>query len=184
MREWALVRVDIPFTLKAHPTALQDGKFLVEFYTCHPGDKRYNAINQRYWLEYHPVREVAAPYRDKCAHLIRPSLTSAAYAITEGLKPFSQWVWLTNADTYITGPFKICSCKRQKTGDRISRDQWNTLSKFTHLFTNTILDLSLPNYSIHCCQYHKSFTSGSVAAKMDAHLASPSGTYLSTRAIA
>ena len=175
MREWGLVRIDIPLTLQAQPTALQDGKFLVEFYTCHPGDKRYNAANQRYWLEYHPVREVAAPYRDKCAHLVRPSPTSAAYAITEGLKPFSQWVRLTNADTYISGLFDFAVINGRKTRDRISREQWATLAKFTHLFTNTIPDLSLPDYSIHCCQYHTSFTSGAFAAKMDAFLASKPG---------
>ena len=50
--EWAVVRIDIPLSIKAHPAALQDGRFLAQFYTCHPAEKRDNAVNQRYWL-YH-----------------------------------------------------------------------------------------------------------------------------------
>ena len=175
MTEWALVRVDIPLSLQAHPSALQDGKFLVEFYTCHPADKKFNAINQRYWLEYHPTQEVAAPYRDRCAHLIRPSSQSEAYAIAEGLRPFRQWVRLTNADTYIIGPFDFAVVNGRKTRDRISLDKWEALSKFTHLFSNEIPDLSLPDYSIHCGQFHSSFRSGSIAARMDTYLASSPG---------
>ena len=92
MIEWALVQVYLQRPLQAHPVALQDGKFLVDFYTCHPADKKYNAINQRYWLEYHPILEVAGPYRNRCTHMIWPFAQSPSYAVAEGLRPFSQWV--------------------------------------------------------------------------------------------
>ena len=97
--EWALVRINLHLSVQAHPAALQDGRFLAQFYTCHPADKRYNAINQRYWLEYHPKFEVANPYCNKHTHMIRPSSQSEAYAKAEGLAPFSLWVRLANADT-------------------------------------------------------------------------------------
>ena len=45
MTEWALVRVDLQRSIQAHPAALQDGRFLVDFYTCHPADRRYNVSN-------------------------------------------------------------------------------------------------------------------------------------------
>ena len=48
MTEWALVRVDLQRSVQVHPSALQDERFLVAFYSCHPVDKRYNTINQRY----------------------------------------------------------------------------------------------------------------------------------------
>ena len=32
--EWALVRINLPLSVQAHPAALQDGRFLAQFYTC------------------------------------------------------------------------------------------------------------------------------------------------------
>ena len=86
---------------------MQDGRFLVEFYVGHPADKRYNAKNQRFWLEYHPIVEIANPHRNWTTHLIRPSDQSQAYAAKERLRLFRQWVRLTNADTYVCGPFEF-----------------------------------------------------------------------------
>ena len=51
--EWSLVRIPLTDSLSLHPSSMQDGKFLVEFYICHPDDKAFNGTNQRYWLEYH-----------------------------------------------------------------------------------------------------------------------------------
>ena len=65
MTEWALARVDLKRSVQAHPAALQDGQFLVDFYTCHPSDRYYNAINQCYWLEYHPALSIADPNNRK-----------------------------------------------------------------------------------------------------------------------
>ena len=174
MTEWALVRVDLQRSIQAHPSALQDGRFLVAFYTCHPADKRYNAINQRYWLEYHPTLEVANPYRSRCAHMIRPSSQSPSYALAEGLKPFSQWVRLTNADTFITGPFDFAIINGRKSRDRISEKQWTTLGKHNHLFTNETPPLDLPDYSVHCGQFHTSFHSVPINTRIAAYSASPS----------
>ncbi len=73
---------------KEHLSALQDGKFLVEFYTCHSNDKYFNAINQCYYLEYHPAQQSRYHTSDQLTHLIRPSASSAAYSASEGLAPF------------------------------------------------------------------------------------------------
>ena len=56
VKEWALICVDMLNSLKEHPYAPQDGKFLVEFPTCHYNNKYFNAINQSYWLEHHPLQ--------------------------------------------------------------------------------------------------------------------------------
>ena len=160
--------------MQAHPQALQDGRFLVEFYTCHPKDKRFNAINQRYWLEYHPVLEVAYPGRDKRTHMIRPAPESVEYAKAQGLKPFSQWVRLTNADTYICGPFEFATINGRRTRDRVSEEHWKLLREFGHLFTNETPCLDLPDYSIHCGQYHSTFECDRIHARVLAHLAHPS----------
>ena len=71
--EWHLAQVDISTTMREHPTAFQDGKFLVNFFTVHPADKYYNASNQCFWLEYHPILEEPNPHRQRSTHLIRPT---------------------------------------------------------------------------------------------------------------
>lgn len=172
--EWALVRVDLQRSVCAHPPALQDGRFLVDFYTCHPADKRYNAVNQRFWLEYHPTLEVANPYRDRCTHMIRPSAQSASYAIAEGLRPFSQWIRLTNADTFIVGPFDFAVINGRKSKDRVSLAEWKILHQFKHLFNNEAPCLDLPDYSVHCGQFHTSFLSKDINSRVAAYLTAPS----------
>ena len=172
--EWALVRIDLQLSIKAHPTALQDGRFLAQFYTCHPADKRYNAANQRYWLEYLPVLEVADPFRNKHTHLIRPSNESESYAVAEGLRPFSRWIRLTNEDTYVSGPFDFADVNGRRTRDRVPEAQWRILAKRTDLFSNEVPSLALPDYSIHFGQFHTSFTGHEIEARIDAYLANPS----------
>ncbi len=56
VREWRLVRVAFSSTMLLYPSALQDGRFLVEFYVAHPSDVRFNAINQCFWLQYRAMR--------------------------------------------------------------------------------------------------------------------------------
>ena len=153
---------------------MQDGKFLVEFYTCHPADKRYNAVNQRYWLEYHPKSQIADPFRNRTAHLVRPSSQSESYATAEGLEPFRQWVRLIHAETYITGPFDFSSINGRKSRDRVGHKQWRILSKLSHLFTNSVPPLDLPNYSVHCGQYHVTLTTQPITARVAAYEAHPS----------
>ena len=111
MVEWSLVRVALAESLSLHPNALQDGKFLVDFYICHPGDIYYNAVNQRYWLEYHPILDDNRPNHQATAHLIRPSAQSESYAVAEGLRPFHQWVRLINTDTLMVPVLAIVSPK-------------------------------------------------------------------------
>ena len=53
--EWTLVQANLAASLQVHPTTLQDGCVLADFYICHPSDKQYSVTNQRYWLHYHPV---------------------------------------------------------------------------------------------------------------------------------
>ena len=110
MIEWALFRVDLQRSVQMHPADLQDGRFIVDFYTCHPSDRCYNTINQRYWIKYHRAFSVADTHRKCSTHLKRPYVQSPEYGIAEGLCPFSQWVRLTNADTYISSIFNCYCC--------------------------------------------------------------------------
>jgi hypothetical protein len=57
-REWRLVRAAFEDSISLYPSSTQDGQFLFEFYICHPSDWRYNAINQRYWLQYHDLLDI------------------------------------------------------------------------------------------------------------------------------
>jgi hypothetical protein len=52
-QEWRLVRVAFQESMLLYPSCLQDGRFLVDFYICHPADSWYNAVNQCFWLQYH-----------------------------------------------------------------------------------------------------------------------------------
>ena len=106
--------------------------------------------------------------------MVRPTTRSEAYAKSEGFTPFSQWVRLTNADTFIVGPFDFAIVNGRKTKDRISVKHWKTLSKYKHIFTNEIPCLKLPDYSIHCGQFHTSFVSEPINTRIDALLALPS----------
>ena len=172
--EWVLVRVDLNLSVKAHPAALQDGRFLCQFYACHPADKRYNAINQRYWLEYHPKFEVANPYRNRHTNTIRPSSQSESYADAEGLAPFTQWLRMTNADTYIAGPFDFAEINGRKSRDRVPEDKWKLLSKFEHMFNNEVPSISLPDYSVHFGQFHTIYDVPEDNSRISAYLANPS----------
>jgi hypothetical protein len=59
--EWRLVRVAFSDSTSLSPSCLQDGQFLMEFYTLHHADVRFNASNQRYWLQYHSIGDIATP---------------------------------------------------------------------------------------------------------------------------
>ena len=172
--EWHLVQVDLTLSLQEHPSAFQDGKFLVNFFTCHPSDKFFNASNQRYWLEYHPKMEEPNPGRHRSTHLIRPTIQSPNYAVAEGLLPFRQWVRLTNADTYIAGPFDWALVNNRKSRDRVSTAHWKILGEYTALFSNAVPDISLPSYSIHYSQPHSSYESREHNERILAFITAPS----------
>ncbi len=91
------------------PSCLQDGRFLVEFYALHFDDVHHNACNQRYWLQYHLVGNIATPTSSATTHFIRPSDTSEALAVKQRLVPFRRWLNLTHSDTYLHGPFDFAS---------------------------------------------------------------------------
>lgn len=171
--EWNLVSVALEETLSLHPPAFQDGKFLVNFYICHPADTNYNAINQRYWLEYHPTLREANTNHRATAHLIRPTPSSATYATAEGLRPFRQWVRLVNNDTYISGPFDFAIINGRKTRDRISLADWKILEQRKHLFSNALPSLELPNYSVHLSRFHDTHYSSTLATRYLDHDVDP-----------
>ena len=173
--EWALVQVDVQATMKHHPSAMQDGRFLVSFYACHHADKYFNAVNQRYWLEYHPALRHNETRNQHLTHLIRPSDHSSSYAIAEGLLPFRQWLRLTNSDTYIAGPFDFATINNRKTRDRVPIEQWTALLRYSHMFSNTAPSLDLPTYSVHYGQFHTCHASKATASRVSAYLTSPSG---------
>ena len=129
MTELALACVDFQRSVQAHPAALYDGQFLVYFCTYHPSDRYYNTINQHYWLDYHPVLSVADPHCKHSTHMIHPPAHSPDYAIPEDLRLFSQWVQLTNADTYIAGPFNFAVVNNRKSRYIFSIEKWEQLIK-------------------------------------------------------
>lgn len=171
--EWYLVRVALRDTLSAHPNALQDGKFLVDFYMLHPSDKRFNATNQRYWLEYHSTDASFGPLHQSTAHLIRPSSEEALYASANGLQPFRQWVRLLNSDTYIHGPFNFSTLNGRVTKDRVSESDWLTLRKYEHLYSNQVPPMNLQQYTVHLGQFHTTSDDQALAARFTACFATP-----------
>ncbi len=79
LRKWCLVRVALSDSTSILPSCLQDGRFLVKFFTLHYGDIHFNMANQCYWLQYHPAGDITTP-TSLMTHLIWPSDTSEALA--------------------------------------------------------------------------------------------------------
>jgi hypothetical protein len=128
---------------------LQDGRFLVEFFIPHSDDVRYDAVNKRYWLQYHTIEDIDSPTSSSFTHLLRPSDTSEQYAKRKGLFPFRQWVNLTHESVFIHGPFDFATINGRHTRDRISLDDWSILIQNASLYSNPPPKLSLPTYTIH-----------------------------------
>ena len=147
--EWQLVRVELKESMALHPACLQDGRFFVDFYILHPADVRYNAVNQRYWLHYHPFGDSVAENSDLDSHLIRPSDTSEDYAHRHHLVPCRRSVNLLHGDTYICGPFEFATIKGRKTRDRIDQQCWDILARHRQMFSNSLPSTDMPVYSIH-----------------------------------
>ena len=121
----------------------------MEFYTLHHADVRFNASNQRYWLQYHSIGDIATPSPSTTTHLIRPSDTSEAHAARHRLVPFCRWINLLHSGTILHGPFEFASVNGRKTRDRISPADWDALAKFSSLYQNPLPRFDLPSYSIH-----------------------------------
>jgi hypothetical protein len=149
VREWRLVRVAFLDSTALYPSCLQDGRFPVEFYTLHYDDVRFDAINQRYWLQYHSIGKCATPTSSTQTHLIRPSDTSEALATKQRLIPFRRWLNLTHSNTYIHGPFEFATVNGRKTRDRVAQGDWDIFSRHQSQFQNLLPRFDLPSYSVH-----------------------------------
>jgi hypothetical protein len=147
--KWRLVRVAFSNSTSLSPSCLQDGQFLMEFYTLHHADVRFNASNQRYWLQYHSIGDIATPTSSTTTHLIRPSDTSEAHAARHQLVSFHRWINLLHSGTLLHGPFEFVSVNGCKTHDRVSPADWDVLAKFSTLYQNPLPRFDLPSYSIH-----------------------------------
>ena len=114
IREWRLICVAFTDSTAMSPSCLQDGTFLVEFYILHHKDVRQNAMNQRYWLQYHPFSDITTPTSSIMTHLIRPSDTSEALAAKSHLVPFRRWpVAQSHSFRHISSrPFRLCHYQR------------------------------------------------------------------------
>ncbi len=71
-----------------------DWEILVDLYISHPADWRYNAVNQRFLLQYFKDSEALHPDHASETHLVRPLTLSAAYAILKNLVPAQKYVHL------------------------------------------------------------------------------------------
>jgi hypothetical protein len=128
---------------------MQTGKFLCEFYIGHPADCRFNAVNQRFWLQYFKESDLLHQDESHEAHLVRPSSSSAAFAARNNLVTARKFIHLLHEDTFIHGPFDFATVHNRKTRDRIGQADWQILADFSHMFQNPIPSFSVPTYSIH-----------------------------------
>ncbi len=56
---------------------------------------------------------------------------------------------LLHEDVFIHGPFDFATVNNCKTHDRISKEDWQVLASFSHLFQNPLLSFDVPTYSVH-----------------------------------
>ncbi len=173
VREWRLICVALSATTSSYPSCLEDGKYIVDFYTSHPSDSRMNAVNQRFWLCYHSREDLMGPCSSCDTQLIRPTDTSEAYALCHHQFSFCQYINLTHSDTYIHGPFNFATFGGRKSHDRVSGDDWSILQSCTAMFRNSMPSLEVTTYSvpIDACA-HTTFNNGSPSRDMSPHFES------------
>jgi hypothetical protein len=154
-RNWRLVHVTLSNSTALSPSCLQDGCFLVELYTLHHADVRFNTINQRYWLQYHSLGEISTPSSSTTTNLIWPSDSSKAHTAWLWLVPFHCWINLTHSDTFLHRPFDFAIINGRKTCNRVSQSNWDILPRYIKAFENPLPWFDLPSYSIHVdCGVH------------------------------
>jgi hypothetical protein len=107
IREWRLVQLMFESSVQLSPSCMQTGKFLVDFYISHPADWRYNAVNQRFWLQYFKESDILHPDQTSETHLIRPSAPSAGYAIRHNLVPARRS--LTSSGHIYSWAIRLCN---------------------------------------------------------------------------
>ena len=120
-----------------------------QIYICHPADSWYNAINQRFWLQYHTDSKLQSPLSTMDTHLTHPSTTLIDYATHHKLSAFQKWVNLTHHNTFIHDPFEFISVNGCKTRDRVSQTDRSVLKSHYNMFHNQLLHFDVPSYSIH-----------------------------------
>jgi hypothetical protein len=130
--------------MSTYPSCLQDGRFLLEFFICHPSDSRINAVNQRYWLQYHTLGKLQSPLSLTETHLIKLSDTLVDYAQRHKLHPFCKWINLTHLDMFVHGPFEFASVHGQKNRDCVSQVDWDVLKSHLDMFHNPIPQFDVP----------------------------------------
>jgi hypothetical protein len=126
-KEWKLVRVDFEESIRQHPSCLQDGRFLVEFFIEHHRDANIDICSRRYWLEYH--KSNAHKTLSANCHILQPSQYSLEIAKSKQLVPYREWVNLDDIlGVSLHGPFNFATRNNRKTKDRISAADWLTLA--------------------------------------------------------
>jgi hypothetical protein len=149
IREWRLVQLEYDLSIACSPSCIETGRFLCSFYISHPADFRYNAVNQRFWLQHFKETDLRHPDQPHDLHLVKPSTTSTAFAIKNNLVIAKKYVNLLHEDTFIHGPFNFATVHNRKTRDRISQEDWQILANHSHMFQNSIPSFDVPTYSIH-----------------------------------
>ena len=135
--------------MSLHPSCLQDGKFLVDYFILHTNDVRFNCANQRFWLQYHAPGDLVSPVDSTTIHLIRPSDTLEQLAARKGLLPFRQWVNLSHESVFLHGPFNFAVVNGRKSRDRIAIEHWEILASLRGTYHNVPPPMDLPTYSVH-----------------------------------
>jgi hypothetical protein len=138
--------------MSIYPSCTLDCWFLFKFYICHPADWQYNAVNQRYWIQFHGREDITHPSLSTETHLVQPSDTSDDYAQRHNLLSFRKWLNITHLDTYIHGPFEFATICDRKMHDRISQDDWDVIWKYSSMFQNPLPTFDVPTYLIHVDQ--------------------------------
>jgi hypothetical protein len=149
VQEWRLVQLMFEQSGEFLPSCIQTGKFLVDFYISYPADWRFNAVNQRFWLQYFKESDVLHPDQASETHLVRPSFLSSAYAIKHHLVPARKYVHLLHEGTFIHGPFDFATVHNCKTRDWVRKKDWQVLASFSHQFQNPLPSFDVPTYSVH-----------------------------------
>ena len=95
VQEWRLVQLMFELSVELLPSCMQTGKFLVDFYISHPADWRYNAVNQRFWLQYFEELDVLHP--DQASKTIWSDLRLHLLAMLSVII----WFLLRSISTYV-----------------------------------------------------------------------------------
>jgi hypothetical protein len=133
-KEWKLVRVDFQKSLQQHPSCLQDGRFLVEFFIEHHIDKNLDICNRWYWIEYqgsNSHKSLSVDY-----HILQHSQYSEATARSKQLTPYREWVNIDDSEVSLHGPFDFATMNNGKTRDRILAKDWLILAEREALYHN------------------------------------------------